>query len=159
MIDYSHNKIGMQYFKYDVIEQSGRKKVLAQLEYNVYETELKIEQIWAEESIEHHGTDLLTKFLKTQQSESIIYSRIYGRLSSKDAKENNWIKSIPFFRDLPKFIFEETGLVYSFCLYYDKFRKIEITDCFTNNCIPLLIREHLINNSDMVFDLILQPHN
>lgn len=132
------------------------KRTQSKLNYNIYNNELKIEDINSDDSSMHIGTELIIQFLKQRKGKDELFSRIHGRFSSNDAQDDKWQKSISFFADLPKYIKTEIGLDYEFHLYYDKNRKIEITHCFEKEkCLDILISEHSSMNSDMVFDLFL----
>ena len=155
---YYINEDNLLIIDYEIIS-SLRKNEGGTLTYNIYNNELTVCDINTTSSIDDNkytGTDLIIELIKYYQNKNIIFSRIHGRFSSTDAKEYKWEKSIPFFRGLPKHILQKTGLKYSFHLYYDIRRKIELTDCFTEECIPILIYEHLINNTDMSFDLTIE---
>lgn len=132
------------------------KRTQSKLNYNIYNNELKIEDICSDSNLPHTGTELIIQFLKQHKQNHIIFSRIYGRLSSADAKQGNWNNSISFFKNLPTYIQSEISLSYEFHLYYDNKRNIEITSCYDKEeCTALLISEHSYTNSDMVFDLFL----
>lgn len=62
----------------------------------------------------HHGTELILYLL---EHSDIVFTKIYGRLSWSDIQNKNWATSIPFYQDLPKYIYQRLGLQYEFHLY------------------------------------------
>ena len=134
----------------------GNFKTGNYLNYNIYNNELKIEDIQSEDKTNHIGTELMIRFLENYTNKGIFFKRIYGRFAVSDAKEN-WDKSISFFQHLPKYINARLGINYTFHLYYDKNRTIEITNCYIKEqCLDILINEHITNGKFMTFDLILK---
>lgn len=135
---------------------NGKFKTDSYLNYNIINNELKIEDIQSDDRTNHLGTEMIIKFLENYALQGIVFTRLYGRFAVNDAKEN-WDKSISFFQHLPIYIYDRLGVQYKFHLYYDKSRTIEITDCYTKEqCLDILINEHLITGKFMSFDLFLK---
>ena len=117
----------------------------------------------------HVGTEIFNRLLfDLEYKENVKFSKIYGKLSSADAKNNhlgiaNWDSSIPFYSDFPKWLNNKLGYTLEFHLY-DKEK------CINEVCFPEDLHErklflekfkqrHVELNMDASFSYIIKKNN
>lgn len=84
----------------------------------------------------HVGTEIFNRLLfDLEYKENVKFSKIYGKLSSADAKNNhlgiaNWDSSIPFYSDFPKWLDENLGYSLKFQLFNkeDNVEKVDFPE-------------------------------
>lgn len=124
-------------------------EIVSTLRFSVYKDELKICDFLAggKDTNYHHGTELIIALLRHLNHR---FTKIHGTLSPNDAFNKNWNRSIPFYADLPKYIFSRMGLNYRFYLFDDEHYKVDVTDSIINAsdrdvAVEQFRQEHLFN--------------
>ena len=99
---------------------------VSRLRFSISKNELKICDFLTGGSDKdyHHGTEMMIALLKHFKTP---FARIHGILSPIDADNMNWTRSIPFYNDLPRYLFSRLGLKYEFYLFDDEHYEQDVT--------------------------------
>ena len=141
-------------------DDSKFNRILCFIQYKLYgSTKLLIKNIertsFGDKYInEHFGTDILNSLLIELHNTGMSFNTIEGKLSIEDARNNNWLKSIPFYNSFPQHLDNKLPYRLTVRFYQDKLHTISIdfqNDSPTFIEIKQLINKHLKLKADAFF--------